>query len=141
MRGCLLSLVLVVLIAANGYCIWRIHELRALVAEIHADMLEERERERKSMIDHARSALDAIGRGERERAREELKRLSELIEETRTMAQQQRERLQERLADAKEAIDRGSARATELVERLVRDLSQRDEQENDGETSKQTEEP
>ena len=125
MRGCLLSSILVVLIAANGYCIWQIHSLRALVTEIHADMLQERERERDSMVEHARNALEAIGRGEAERAQDELKRLAELVEDTRAMAQQQRERLQRRLGDAKDAIDRGSARAAELVDGLVQDLSER----------------
>jgi hypothetical protein len=141
MRSCLLSVILVVLVAANGYCIWQIHQLRALVNEIHADMLRERARDRVSMLDHARSAIDAVARGDVDSAQAELKRLSELIEETRTMAQQQRERLQQRLGEAKEAIDRGSARAGDALEGLVRELSQPEEKDDEAERDQGSEEP
>jgi hypothetical protein len=126
MRGCLLSLILIALVVANGYCIWQIQEMRALVGEIHADMVREQETDRTSMIDHGRDAVAALRSGEQERAQRELKRLAELVDQTRTMAKEQRRRLRERLAEAKEAIDRGSARATELVEGIVRDLSHRE---------------
>ncbi len=141
MRSCLLLLILLALIIASGYCIWEVRETRALVDEIHADLLRERENERNSMIEHARQALEALGRGEIEDAQAELRRLSELVERTGALAGQQREVLRGRLREAKEAIDRGSARASELVERLVRELSRRDERERPKEQGDEPGEP
>jgi hypothetical protein len=123
MRSCLLSVILLVLLAASGYAIWQIQLLRADVAGLRAQLREDRQPTRRSMVEHARNALEALGRGESERAQEELDRLGELIEQTQTMAGQKRDRLRQRLAQAKEAVARGGARASELLADLLRELS------------------
>jgi len=123
MRSCLLSLLLLALVAANAYAIWQIHELRSSVEDIRSQMVQERENERESMIEHARNAIEALGRGELKRAEAELDRLSELMEDTRELAGEQRRRLQDLLAEARVAVAQRGARASKLLEDLRDDLT------------------
>jgi len=118
MRACLLSVLLLALVGASAYTIWQIHLLRAAVNDIRSEMAQERESERESLIEHARNAIEALGRGELERAEAELDRLGELAGETRTLAAEQRQRLQQLLAEAKDAVARGSSKASDIVEDL-----------------------
>jgi F0F1-type ATP synthase membrane subunit b/b' len=90
---------------------------------MRTEKADDSERERASIIDHARNAVEAIGRGELEVAEAEVERMRELVEEARTMAVQQRERLLRRLEEAKRAVSEGGERAREQLEAIVRELS------------------
>lgn len=123
MRSCGLSLILLVLVVANGYALWEIHQIRAILTEVRADVRQSRRLDRDSMADVARDAAEAIGRGELDRAQADLERLRELLEQTGQMADQQRQRLIRQLERAREAIAQGSSKAGEEIENLVHMLS------------------
>ena len=123
MRSCGLSLILLVLVVANGYALWEIHQIRAILTEVRADVRQSRRLDRDSMADVARDAAEAIGRGELDRAQADLQRLRELLEQTGQMADQQRQRLIRQLERARESIAQGSSKAGEEIENLVHMLS------------------
>jgi len=123
MRSCGLSLILLVLVVANGYALWELHQIRAILTEVRADVRRSRRLDRDSMADVARDAAEAIGRGELDRAQADLERLRELLEQTGQMADQQRQRLIRQLERARESIAQGSSKAGEEIENLVHMLS------------------
>jgi DNA-binding GntR family transcriptional regulator len=82
---------LLVLLAASGYCLWQIQLLRADVALIREHLLQEQDPESQSLAEHARAALDAIKRGESERAQAELDRMAELVEESKSIVGEKRD--------------------------------------------------
>ena len=123
MRSCLLSFLLVILVAANGYAIWQVHLLRADVTELKATLLRADEPDADTLAAHARSALRAFERGQIGKAQEELERIGELIEGARTTAGEQGERLARRLAEAKEAVAARSAEASERIRELLREIT------------------
>ena len=123
MRSCFLSLLLVILVAANGYAIWQIHLLRADVAELKTRALRAEEPEADTLAAHARSALRAFERGQIRKAQEELEHIGEFIEEARTTAGEQGERLARRLDEAKEAVAARSAEASERIRELLREIT------------------
>ncbi len=129
MRSCGLLLILLMLVVANGYALWEIHQIRAILTEMRADVRQSPRIDRDSMADVARDAAEAIGRGELDRAQADLERLGELLEQTGQLADQQRQRLIRQLGRARESIARGSSKAKEEIENLVRMLSRRGEQE------------
>ena len=129
MRSCGLLLILLMLVVANGYALWEIRQIRAILTEVRADVRQSPRIERDSMADVARDAAEAIGRGELDRAQADLERLGELLEQTGQLADQQRQRLIRQLGRARESIARGSSKANEEIENLVRMLSRRGEQE------------
>lgn len=129
MKSCGLSLILLVLVVANGYALWEIHQMRAILTEMRADVRESRQLDVDSMADVARDAADAIGRGELDRAQADLERLTELLEQTGKTADRQRQRLIRQLEIAKEAIAQGSSKANEEIGNLVRMLSREGERE------------
>jgi multidrug resistance efflux pump len=122
MRGCVTSIILLVLLAASGYCLWQIHLLRADVTAIRDHVLQEQAAESQSLADHARAALDAVKRGESERAQAELDRLAELVEESKSIVGEKRDEVRRRLGDAREAVAKGSADARDRVNELLRVL-------------------
>jgi hypothetical protein len=123
MRGCVTLFLFLVLAAACGYSIWQIRLLRQDVDQLQAHVLVGERVSRESMLEHAQAALRALGRGELEVAEEELDRVAELIEETRTLAADERDRLTRRLAAARKAIADGSATAVDFLQDLIQDLS------------------
>jgi len=123
MRGCLTSIILLALLAATGYCIWQVHLLRAEVRRLQERLARDESAPGDSMLEHARAALEAIERGELDRAQAELDRLSRLMEDARTVAAARRERLRQRLEAARKAIAQRSANAAQRVEDLVRELA------------------
>ena len=123
MRSCGLSLILLVLVVANGYALWELHQIRAILTEVRADVRRSRRLDRDSMADVARDAAEAIGRGELDRAQADLERLRELLEQTGQMADQQRQRLIRQLERARESIAQGSSKAGEEIDNLVHMLS------------------
>jgi len=129
MRSCVLSLILLVLVVANGYTLWEIHQIRAILTEVRADVRQSRRLDGDSMADVARDAAEAIGRGELDRAQADLERLGELLEQTGEMADQQRQGLIRQLERARESIAQGSSKANEEIENLVRMLSREGERE------------
>ena len=138
MRGCVTLFLLLALAAVCGYSIWQIRLLRQDVGELQERVLAGERADRESMLEHARRALEAVGRGELEAAEDELDRLGELIEEGRTVAADERDRLTRRLASARRAVAEGSASAADFVRDLVDDLSRlvrRDEAGGDEEPS------
>jgi multidrug resistance efflux pump len=129
MRSCVLSLILLALVVANGYTLWEIHQIRAILTEVRADVRQSRRLDGDSMADIARDAAEAIGRGELDRAQADLERLGELLEQTGEMADQQRQGLIRQLERARESIAQGSSKANEEIENLVRMLSREGERE------------
>lgn len=129
MRSCGLLLILLMLVVANGYALWEIRQIRAILTEVRADARQSPRIDRDSMADVARDAAEAIGRGELDRAQADLERLGELLAQTGQLADQRRQQLIRQLARARESIARGSSKAKEEIENLVRMLSRRGEQE------------
>ncbi len=123
MRSCLALLVWLVLAAACAYSVWQVRLLRQDVDQLQTRLVASQPVTRESVLEHARAALEALGRGELEVAQRELDRAGELIEETRTLAAAERDRLTRRLAAARKAVAEGSATATDFVRELVQDLS------------------
>lgn len=123
MRGCLLSLILLALIAGNAYCIWELRNLRADVNDMRDEMAADYAEERISMLDHARKAMEALGRGELEVAQNEVERLRELVEGAGRMAREQQERLLDELDRIRRAISEGGEEAVQRLARIVGELS------------------
>lgn len=131
MRGCLLSLLVALLILANGYTIWQVHLIRADLEKLRQETAVGRESGLASMLECARDAAEAIGRGETERAEAELDRLHAMVRDAGQMTQDQRQRLMDQVEAAKKAISRSAERAqTELTE-LIQMLSGRSDSEDD----------
>ena len=141
MRGCVTLLLLLALAAVCGYSIWQIRLLRQDVRELQERVLAGERADRESMLEHARRALEALGRGELEVAEDELERLDELIDQGQTVAAEERDRLARRLASARAAIAEGSATAADFVRDLVEDLSRVTERDGAGEDREQSAEP
>jgi len=114
-----------VLTAACGYSLWQIRQLRQDVDQLQERVLAAERVSRESMLEHARAALEALGRGETELAERELDRLAQLVEQTRTVAADEHDRLTRRLAAARKALADRSATAVDFVQDLVQDLSRR----------------
>ncbi len=134
MRSCLLWLILAALVSANGYAIWQIHLIRVNLADLAKEVRRsEGEHDRVSMLDYARDAAEAIGRGELERAEADLERLAELLKESKEIAESYRQRLISQLEAAKQAMARGGERAKEEVDHLIRMLSRKTETDEPGE--------
>jgi hypothetical protein len=123
MRGCVLSLLLVVLLAGNGYAIWQIHLMRGEIAGLREELRKPRGEVRMTMLDYARDAAEAIGRGEIARARADLERVSRMAGEAREMAEGRRRELIAHVRAAKEALARGGEAARERIDAVVRFLS------------------
>jgi predicted component of type VI protein secretion system len=131
MRGCLLLLLLVLLIAANGYAIWQIRLIRADLDRLIEEGTAGQESGLTSMLECARDAAEAIGRGETERAEAELERLRTMLRDARQMTRDQRQRLIDQLEAAKRAISRSAERAQEEINELIQMLSRRSDSEDD----------
>lgn len=123
MRSCLALFVWLVLAAACAYSVWQVRLLRQDVDQLQTRLVASESPTRESVLEHARAALEALGRGELEVAQDELDRAGQLIEQTRTLAAAERDRLTRRLAAARKAVAEGSATATDFVRELVQDLS------------------
>jgi hypothetical protein len=141
MRGCVTLFLLLALAAVCGYSIWQIRLLRQDVRELQARVLAGERADRESMLEHARRALEALGRGELEVAEDELDRLGELIDQGRTVAADERDRLTRRLASARRAVAEGSASAADFVRDLVDDLSRLVRRDEAGEDEERSAEP
>jgi hypothetical protein len=129
MRGCVLSLILALLLAANGYAIWQIHLMRGEIAGLREEVARPRGEVRMTMLDYARDAAEAIGRGEIARARADLERVSEMAREARGIAEERRRQLAEQVRAAEEAVSRGGEAARNKIDALVRFLSPRRQEE------------
>ncbi len=123
MRACLTGFLLLILAACCGYSVWQIRQLRQDVDQLQERVLAAEGVSRESMLEHARAALEALGRGEIELAQRELDRLAELLEQAQTIAADEHDRLRRRLAAARKALADGSATAADFVRDLVQDLS------------------
>lgn len=125
MRACLTLFLLLILTAACAYSIRQVRLLRQDVDQLQERVLAAERVDRESMLEHARAALEALGRGEIESAERELDRVGELIEHTRTAATNEHDRLRRRLAAARNALADRSASAADFVQDLIEDLSHR----------------
>jgi hypothetical protein len=123
MRGCILSPILVLLLAANGYAIWQIQLMRGEIDGLRDELVRQRGEARISMVDYARDAAEAIGRGEIARAQTDLKRLGEMAQETKQMADGRRRQLAAQIDAARQAVSKGGEDARRKVEELARLLS------------------
>ncbi|MBN1459953.1 MAG: hypothetical protein JXA57_10465 [Armatimonadetes bacterium] len=132
MRSCLILLLLLVLMAANAYSIWQIHMMRGTLDEMQDKMGLTAEAERRSMLEQARDAAQAIGEGQLDRAADDLERLDEMLRETQQMAEQQRKKALEQLQAARRALAEGGEKAREEIDRLLGLLSR-----DDGEDSEE----
>lgn len=122
MRGCALSVVLLVLLAANGYSVWQIRLLRSEVARLDRVLAAAEPEREADMRPLAEAALEALRRGELRRAAQELERLGELIEDAGALARLRQRRLSAQLAAAQEAVSRGGAEAMSRVSELLQAL-------------------
>jgi hypothetical protein len=125
-----LILLLAALVAANGYAIWQIRLIRADLEELTREQGAVAEPERTPMLECARNAAEAIGRGEMERAQAELERLSGMLQEARHVTESQRQRLLDQLESAKRAVSRSAQRAQEEIDDLIQMLSRKSDSED-----------
>jgi chromosome segregation ATPase len=123
MRNCVASLLLLLLLAVNGYALWQITRLRAEVAELRATVAALETRPPQSDADLAEAALEAAQHGQWERARAALQVLAERIEETEALAERPRREVQQRLAEARRALDRKRQEAAAAIQALRDELS------------------
>ncbi len=123
-RGCLLSVLLPLLLAANGYAIWQIQMLRGEVVGLRKDLAEQRGETRLSMADYARDAAEAFGRGEIARAQADLERLSEMAQEAKQLADERRRQLLDQVQAARDAVAKGEADSRRRLDQIARLLSQ-----------------
>jgi len=131
MRSCLLGLILLALVAANGYTIWQVRSMRAALEELRAgnDAGEQGEG-LSSLAEYARDAAEAVGRGETERAAEDLRRLQEMLAVTKEAAGERRGQITSQVRAAQEALSQGREDARAQIERLVSLLSPRERSED-----------
>ncbi len=123
MRGCILSPILLLLLAANGYAIWQVHLMRGEIAGLREELARQRGEVRMTMADYARDAAEAIGRGEIARAQADLKRLGEMAQQTRQMAEERKRQLVAQVQAAQQAVAQGSESARRKVDEIARFLS------------------
>jgi hypothetical protein len=128
MRGCLTILLLLVLVAATGYCIWQIHLLREEVGELRGGRPEVRQEMNDVMVERAQSILDALERRDFDSALRELDDLAGVIKQAQVLADDQRSNLLRKVSEAREAVSERGERASAMVEELVDDIAEyRDE--------------
>jgi len=131
MRSCLLSLILLALVAANGYTIWQIRSMRAALEELRAGSdAGEQGDGLSSLAEYARDAAEAVGRGETERAAEDLRQLQEMLAVTKEAAGERREQIMSQVRAAQEALSQRREDARAQIERLVSLLSPRERSED-----------
>ena len=123
MRGCILSPILALLLVANGYAGWQIHLMRGEIAGLRDELARQRGQAQMSMADYARDAAEAFGRGEISRAQADLKRTSEMAQQTGRMTEERKRQLADRVEAARQALSRGREDARRKVEEVARFLS------------------
>ena len=124
MRGCLTILLLLVLIAGTGYCIWQTHLLREEVSHLRAGQPELQHEMTGVMVERAQSIVDALERGDFDGAQKELDGLGDLIKQTQVLAEDQRSNLLRQVSEAREAVAERGERALAVVEELVDDIAE-----------------
>ncbi len=123
MRGCLTILLLLVLVAGTGYCIWQVHLLREEVSQLRAGQPELQQEMTGVMVERAQSIVDALERRDFEGAQRKLDGLADLIEQAQELAEDQRSNLLRQVSEAREAIAERGERASAMVEELVDDIA------------------
>lgn len=123
MRGCLTILLLLVLVAGTGYCIWQVHLLREEVSQLRAGQPELQQEMTGVMVERAQSIVDALERRDFDGAQRELDGLADLIEQAQELAEDQRSNLLRQVSEAREAIAERGERASAMVEELVDDIA------------------
>ena len=123
MRGCLTILLLLVLVAATGYCIWQVHLLREEVSQLRAGQPELQQEMTGVMVARAQSIVDALERRDFDGAQRELDGLADLIKQAQELAEDQRSNLLRQVSEAREAIAERGERASAMVEELVDDIA------------------
>jgi hypothetical protein len=124
MRGCLSILLLLVLVAATGYCIWQTHLLREEVSQLRAGQPELQQEMNDVMVERAQSILDALERRDFDGALRELDELAGVIKEAQVLADAQRSNLLRQVSEAREAVAERGERASALVEELADDIAE-----------------
>ena len=123
MRGCLTILLLLVLVAGTGYCIWQVHLLREEVSQLRAGQPELQQEMTGVMVERAQSIVDALERRDFDGAQRELDDLADLIKQAQVLAEDQRSNLLRQVSEAREAIAERGERASAMVEELVDDIA------------------
>ena len=123
MRGCLTILLLLVLVAGTGYCIWQVHLLREEVSQLRAGQPELQQEMTGVMVARAQSIVDALERRDFDGAQRELDDLADLIKQAQVLAEDQRSNLLRQVSEAREAIAERGERASAMVEELVDDIA------------------
>ncbi len=124
MRGCLTIILLLVLVAATGYCIWQIDLLREEVRQLRAGQPRLQQETTDGMVEHAQAIVDALARRDFDGAQRELDDLADLIKQTQVLAEDQRSNLLRQVSEAREAIAERGERASAMVEELVDDIAE-----------------
>lgn len=123
MRGCLTILLLLVLIAGTGYCIWQTHLLREEVSQLRGGQPELQQEMTGVMVERAQSIVEALERRDFDGAQKELDSLAGLIEQAQVLAEDQRANLLRQVSEAREAIAERGERASAMVDELVDDIA------------------
>ena len=124
MRGCLSILLLLVLAAATGYCIWQIHLLRDEVSQLRAGRPELQQEMNDVMVERAQSILDALERRDFDGALRELDDLAGVIKQAQVLADDQRSNLLRQVSEAREAVAERGEGAAAMVEELADDIAE-----------------
>ena len=138
MRGCAVSLLLALLVATNGYCLWQIGRLRAEVATLHREIgaRSVSHSDFGSAYRTAREALEAVRRGDWARAREALDTLSTRVRGAEPVTAGERTKLQQDIARAREVLGKPGREAAKRLQRVLRDLSVEQRREDDTENAR-----
>jgi chromosome segregation ATPase len=123
MRNCVASLLVLLLLAANGYAFWQIACLRAEVTDLRAEVADLETRSPQSDADLAEAALRAAQQGQWERARAALQVLADRVGDTQALAAGPRRAVPRRLAEARAALDRKRQEAAAAIQALCDELS------------------
>ncbi len=122
-RGCALSVLLLLLLAANGYTVWQIQMMRGEIASLRAEVARQRGDGKGTMLDYARDAAEAVGLGQIVRAEADLKRIGEMAQETKQLTEEQKREFLDRVEAAREAVAQGSKDAQRKIDEIARLLS------------------
>ncbi len=123
MKGCGVTLLLLLLVAANGYCVWQIGLLRAEVRGLRGQVVTLQARRPETALSAAEAALAAARRGDWGHAKVALDALSARVAETESLATQKKVELQERISRVRETLAKPGGEAVRRLQTILRDLS------------------
>ncbi len=134
MKSCVVSLLLLLLLAANGYSLWQISLLRAEVGKLRGQVATLQSRRSDTALEAAETALAAARRGDWKHAQEALDTLSRRIGEMQTLAAEKKVELQTHVSRVRETLTKPGGDAVKRLETILHDLSANKRPESDTES-------